>query len=88
MRTLVRVGQVVNVEGRTLERHGRDVEVLETVVVHVAPWKEARGAQRWVSVRLEGGAHNGLEVFVPLEVFEQRSGLKIVDHVGPPAILE
>lgn len=89
MRRLVRVGPVVPSEARTIDRSDNGTtEILESVQVRVSAWKTVGVAQRWVAVRLVGGSHEGLEVFIPLDVFE-RHGAEVVPGIDAgPVIVE
>jgi len=86
-RKLVRVGPAYVIEGRTLERSGSEVELLETVQVRLSIWKEYGVAQRWVSMELLGGSRRGLETFVPMEAIEGEGAREHL-HVPPDVIIE
>lgn len=68
---LLRVGPYVHGECRTIERHGEDIELLDTVRVGIASWKSSPGVQRWISLAVESGPHAGVEFFVPVEAFTE-----------------
>jgi hypothetical protein len=82
MRELIRVGPVQAGECRVLRR-GAAVEVSQGVPIRVSSWRE-RGGQRWLCICLS--AHSDpetgmkspeLEVYVPVDVFEQRAGREL-----------
>ncbi len=75
MQKLTRVGPYTAGECRTIEKHGEDLEVLDTVRISIASWKG--GAQRWLSVGILSGPHAGLELFVPVETFTQGHGAQL-----------
>lgn len=54
---------------RTVEKHGSDVELLDSETVKISSWRERGGAQRWLCVALPG---RELQVFIPLEYFLER----------------
>lgn len=74
MQKLVRLGPPMKGLCRTIERHGKDLELLETVAVVVSSWKSSGGPQRWLSLQLMDGSHKDLELFVPLEAFTGELG--------------
>ena len=71
MQKLTRVGPYVHGPVRTIERHGEDIEELDTVRVGIASWKENGGVGRCISVAISSGPHAGLELFIPVEVFTE-----------------
>lgn len=86
-RKLTRLGPAYVIEGRTLERSGADVELLETVQVRLSIWKEHGIVQRWISLELLGGSRRGLETFVPMEAIEGEAVREHL-HVPPETIIE
>lgn len=82
MRELVRVGPVMQGECRVLRRGGA-VEVSQGVPIRVSSWRE-RGGQRWLCIVLArfrdpetGVESHELELYVPVDVFEQRAGVQV-----------
>jgi hypothetical protein len=69
VRTLTRLGAAYRIQGRTLQRL-TDIEVSEAVELVVSLWRERGRAQRWLSVDVRTGSHDGLEIFMPLEVLQ------------------
>lgn len=79
MRELLRIGPVMGGECRVIRRGGA-VEVSQGVPVRVSSWRE-RGGQKWLCLVLSahkdaesGAAHQEVEIYVPIDVFEQRHG--------------
>jgi len=73
-------------EGRTVERQGSTLELLDTVAVVVRAWQERGNAQRWVSLRIASGPSTGFELFVPFEALE--NDLSAPDGPGAKAVVE
>lgn len=82
MRELTRIGPVMRGECRVLRRGGA-VEVSTGVPVGVSSWRE-RGGARWLCLKLHawtdpetGKSSPELEIYVPVDVFEQRAGAEV-----------
>jgi hypothetical protein len=63
-------------------RRGATVEASQGVNVDVSSWRE-RGGQRWLCIVLgqhtdpHGIHHGAVEIYVPVDVFEQRNGTEV-----------
>jgi len=78
MQKLVRLGPVQRGWARTVEKQGDQIEVMDSVPVGISSWKSERSSQRWLAVFVNGGEHNGLELYIPLEAFAGEDG-SVVD---------
>jgi len=83
---LVRLGPVLRGQCRTIQRKDEGLEILDTIELTVSSWRTSGGSQRWLSLSLNSGEHEGLELFVPLEALLKQG--ELLEGVARGALIE